>query len=201
MKMFVIVVGCGRLGSRLARILSTQDHDVAVVADSAELKRLGNNFDGVKINGIPIDEDVLKQAGIASAHVLVAVTSDDNVNVMVAQIAKEIFKVPMVLARISDPEREDFYKHLGLNTVCPTNTGINQIIKLLQHNEFSPFAGYINSRVINVKPSQDWIGLAVKDLNIPKDMKVVGVLKDDLSISIDFQKKVEDSDTLILAFK
>jgi trk system potassium uptake protein TrkA len=199
--MFVIVVGCGRLGSRLARVLSAQNHDVVVVADTTELKRLGNSFDGVKVSGIPIDEDILKQAGIENAHVLVAVTSDDNVNVMVAQIAKEIFQVPMVLARITDPEREDFYKHLGLNTVCPTNTGINQIITLLQHKEFSPFAGYINSEVICIKPSQDWIGLPIKDLNIPKDLKIVGVLKDGQLISTDFQKNVNQSDTIILVSK
>lgn len=199
--MFIIVVGCGRLGSRLARNLSAQNHDVVVVADPAELKRLGNSFDGVTVSGIPIDEDVLKQAGIENAHAFVAVTADDNVNVMVAQIATEIFHVPLVLARITDPEREDFYKHLGLNTVCPTNTGINQIITLLQHQEFSPFAGYINSAVTCIKPIQDWIGIAVKDLNIPKDMKVVGVLKEDHSMSTDFQKQVDQSDTIILAYK
>ena len=199
--MFVIVVGCGRLGSQLARVLSAQNHDIVVVADAAELNRLGNSFDGVKVSGIPMDEDVLKQAGIENAHVLVAVTADDNVNVMVAQIAKEIFKVPLVLARISDPEREGFYKHLGLNTVCPTNTGINQIIRLLQNNEFSPFAGYINSEVICVKPNQEWIGLSVRDLKVPKDMKVIGVIKDDASLCSDLQKKVDPSDTLILKGK
>jgi trk system potassium uptake protein TrkA len=201
MKMFVIVVGCGRLGSRLARVLSAQNHDIVVVGARLELNRLGNRFDGVKVSGIPIDEDILKQAGIENAHVLVAVTADDNVNVMVAQIAKEIYKVPVVLARITDPEREDFYKHLGLNTVSPTNTGINQIIKLLQNNEFSPFTGYINSEVMCVKPNSDWIGLAIADLKIPKDMIIAGVLKSDRTIGTDFQKKVESTDTIILVNK
>lgn len=129
--MLIIVAGCGRLGSRLARNLSEEGHDLVVVAKQDELKRLDQRFDGVVLAGIPIDEDLLKQAGIEKADAVMAVTADDNVNVMVAQIAKEIYHVPTVVARISDPEREEFYQQLGLTTVCPTNTGIHQIVGLL----------------------------------------------------------------------
>ena len=133
--MLMIVVGCGRLGSRLARNLSEAGHDVVVVAKAEELKRLDKVFDGVCLSGNPIDEDLLKQGGIEKADAVMAVTADDNVNVMVAQIAKAIYGVAFVLARISDPEREVFYQQLGLTTVCPTNTGISQIMGLLRENQ------------------------------------------------------------------
>jgi len=133
--MFIIVDGCGRLGSRLARNLSEEGNDVVVVAPADELKRLDKEFDGVCLSGNPIDEDLLKQAGIERADAVMAVTADDNINVMVAQIAKEIYGAPFVLARISDPDREEFYQQLGLTTVCPTITGINQIVGLLKENK------------------------------------------------------------------
>jgi trk system potassium uptake protein TrkA len=132
--MFIIVAGCGRLGSRLSRNLSEAGHDVVVVAKADELKRLDKVFDGVCLSGNPIDEDLLKRGGIEKADAVIAVTADDNVNVMVAQIAKEIYGVAFVVARISDPEREEFYQQLGLTTVCPTNMGINQIAGWLNDN-------------------------------------------------------------------
>ena len=99
--------------------------------DAIDQKRLGNEFDGIAIAGSPTDEDVLRKAGIGETQALVAATADDHTNVMAAQMAKEIFHVPKVLAWISDPDREEFYRRLGLNTVCPIATAVDQILGLL----------------------------------------------------------------------
>ncbi|TCL71564.1 trk system potassium uptake protein TrkA [Hydrogenispora ethanolica] len=196
--MFVIVVGCGRLGSRLARVLSEQGHDLVVIGQCEEFKRLGTGFDGVTVSGNPIDEDVLKKAGIEKAQALVAVTADDNINAMAAQIAKAIFRVPMVLARISDPEREEFFAHLGLNVVSPTNTGINRIIKLLNENRFTPFLGYINTDVAGINPLPEWIGRSLKDLPIPSDVRLVGILRNEHLVPADPKTVVDAADVLII---
>jgi trk system potassium uptake protein TrkA len=132
--MLIVVAGCGRLGAGLARALSAQGHDVVVVDLDVDAKRLGNEFDGIVVTGNPIDEDALRKARIAEAQVFVAATADDSTNVMAIQIAEEIFHVPVVLARISDPDREEFYRTLGLHTVCPTAAGISRILDLIHAN-------------------------------------------------------------------
>ncbi len=130
--MFMMVAGCGKLGAGLARVLSAQGHDVVVVAEEIDPKRLGGEFDGVTVAGSPIDEDVLESAGVKKADMFVAATADDAVNAMAVQMARELFHVPVTLARITDPGMEAFYRELGLDTVCPTSTSIAQILALIE---------------------------------------------------------------------
>ncbi|MBU1027330.1 MAG: TrkA family potassium uptake protein [Candidatus Margulisbacteria bacterium] len=120
--MHVIIVGCGRVGSQLAQILSTEGHNVVIIDKNAEsFKRLGTDFNGIAITGIGFDPDILKRAGIERADALAAVTNGDNSNIMVSQIAKKIYNVPRVLTRIYDPLRADIYKKFGLNTIGTTS--------------------------------------------------------------------------------
>lgn len=120
--MYIIVIGCGKVGAKLALSLAEEGHDIVIVdKDSNAFKNLGGNFSGVTITGVPIDQDVLKQAGIENADALAAVTPDDNVNVMVSQVAQEIFKVPKVITRIYNPTREHVFHEFGLETICPTD--------------------------------------------------------------------------------
>jgi len=122
--MYIVMIGCGRLGSMLARELSDEGHDVAII-DSLQdnLDRLGSGFNGNRIKGVEIDNDTLLDAGIDNADVFLAMTSDDNTNIMASQIAKDIFRVPRVIARIFDPSREFIYSKLGLETISPTQLG------------------------------------------------------------------------------
>lgn len=126
--MQIIVIGCGKVGSRFAQVLSSEGHDVVIVdSDRDAFKALGSDFNGVTVTGVPIDQDILKQAGIETADVVAAVTPDDNVNIMASQVAKEIFKVPKVIARIYNPEREHVFHQFGLDTICPTNITVDVI--------------------------------------------------------------------------
>lgn len=125
-----VILGCGRVGSRLATVLSQQGHHVSIIdAKQEAFKRLATDFKGRTVVGVGIDEDVLRSAGIEHADVFAAVTNGDNTNIMASQIAKELYKVPRVIARIYDPVREESYHMLGLETVCPTTLITNQIIK------------------------------------------------------------------------
>lgn len=119
--MNVLVVGCGRLGTRLAGILDRHGHDVAVVDSNADLfHNLSDDFNGITVAGMPLDMTVLKNAGVESCDAMAVVTPDDNLNITVSQIAQEFFGVKNVVARISDPAREKVFKSFGLKTVCPT---------------------------------------------------------------------------------
>lgn len=124
-----VILGCGRVGSRMATLLDSKGHNVSIIDKSSDaFKRLPANFRGLAVVGVGIDEDVLKSAGIEEADVFAAVTNGDNTNIMASQVAKEIFNVPRVIARIYDPIREDTYHALGLETICPTTLISNQII-------------------------------------------------------------------------
>jgi trk system potassium uptake protein TrkA len=119
--MNVIILGCGRVGSTLARLMYHDGHNVTVVDLLSEsFRRLGTKFKGQRIIGNGIDEDVLKRAGIANCDVFISTTPGDNRNVMAAQIAKEVYSVPKVLARINDPIRADTYREMGIVTICAT---------------------------------------------------------------------------------
>jgi len=122
--MRVIIVGCGRVGAHLATTLDAEGHDVTIIDMNPDaFRRLGPSFGGAAIVGMGIDEDVLRRAGIEQADAFVAVTNGDNTNVMASQIAKLVFNVPKVLTRIYDPIREETYRSLGLETICPTVIG------------------------------------------------------------------------------
>ena len=130
--MTILVVGCGKVGSRLASVLDKMGHDVSVIdQDERNFHMLDADFSGFTTVGIPIDQDVLRRAGIENCDALAAVTHDDNVNIMVAQLAREFFKIERVIVRIYDPNREDVFSHFGLSTICPTNLTVETVKNLL----------------------------------------------------------------------
>jgi trk system potassium uptake protein TrkA len=119
----IVIVGSGRVGSRVAVEFDRQGHDVSVI-DSAShaFRRLPESFRGQSVLGTGIDEDVLRTAGVESADVFVAVTDNDNTNIMSAQIARTVFSIQRVIVRIYDPVRAEIFRGLGLNVICPTTT-------------------------------------------------------------------------------
>lgn len=127
--MKVVVMGCGRVGARVATVLDANGHDVTVIdTQSRAFRRLPAEFGGQTIIGTGIDEDTLKSAGIEEAGAFVAATNGDNRNIMASQVCMKIFKVPKVVCRIYDPVREETYRRLGLSTVCPTTLISAQIL-------------------------------------------------------------------------
>jgi trk system potassium uptake protein TrkA len=120
-RLYIIIVGCGRLGAYLANRFSRAGHSVVVIDGDAEsFEKLSLHFSGFKIEGDATELQVLKQAKIDQADLLLATTDDDNINLMVAQVARKIFAVPRVMARVYTPDRENIYADLGIETICPT---------------------------------------------------------------------------------
>ncbi len=121
--MKAVIMGCGRVGARVAGLLDHSGNRVTVIdTDSRAFRRLPPGFSGETVIGTGIDEDVLRRAGIEDADAFIAVTNGDNRNIMASQVARLVFEVPEVVCRIYDPVREDTYRRLGLTTVCPTTT-------------------------------------------------------------------------------
>ena len=119
--MKVIVMGCGRVGEQLARLLVDDGHEVAVIDyETSALARLGPNFRGKRIKGIGFDREVLIQAGIEQADAFAAASSSDNANIVAARIAHNIFHVPRVVTRLFDPQRAEIYRRLGMLTISST---------------------------------------------------------------------------------
>lgn len=118
---YIIIVGCGRLGSHLAGLLSRLRKSVVVIdRDEIAFNRLSQDFSGFTIQADAIEIDTLLQAKIDKADVVVTTTNDDNTNIMIAQIAKSIYKVPKVIARLFEPSRQKVYEELEIETLCPT---------------------------------------------------------------------------------
>ena len=127
--MKVIIMGCGRVGARLAAQLDAEGHTVTVLDNDARSFRwLLPEFGGTALLGNGLDEEVLKRAGMEEADAFVVVTQGDNRNIMAAQIAKHIFNVPKVVCRIYDPLRQELYSTLGLEAISPT-TVFAQMLK------------------------------------------------------------------------
>lgn len=118
----VIVVGCGRVGSQLANMLSDNGSNVCVIDKLADaFANLGRNFNGSTVQGVGFDEDVLVRAGVEECDVLAAVTQFDNANLMCAEVASRLYDVPHVIARLYNPDHERAYMQLGIDYVCGTS--------------------------------------------------------------------------------
>jgi trk system potassium uptake protein TrkA len=128
----VVIMGCGRVGSALAKSLESAGHSVAVVdRDAGAFRRLSTEFGGQRVTGIGFDRDTLIEAGIERAEAFAAVSSGDNSNIIAARVARETFGVENVVARIYDPRRAEVYQKLGIPTVATVRWTADQVIRRL----------------------------------------------------------------------
>jgi trk system potassium uptake protein TrkA len=178
--MRIIVMGCGRVGEPLCRILADDGHDVAVIDyDSAALARLGPQFKGRTVLGVGFDRNALLEAGIEHADAFAATSSSDNANIVAARIARNIFHVPRVVARLYDPRRADIYRRLGLMTICSTAWGAERIRELLTHTGLDPLMTFGNGEVslLALEAPPQWVGRQVRDVTAPNEISVVVITR------------------------
>ena len=135
---YTIVIGCGRLGANLANTLSDKGGNVLIIDKNKDaFRKLSPSFGGLSITGDATDLDVLQEAQIGKASVVVAVSNSDNANIMAAQIARELFHIERVIARLYDPERECVYREFGIDTICPAILSAKEIDKILSETGMS----------------------------------------------------------------
>lgn len=202
--MQIIIIGCGKVGTRFAQVLSEEGHEVVIVDnDSNSFKALASEFDGITITGVPIDQDVLKKAGIETADVLAAVTPDDNINIMICQVAKEIFKVPKVVARIYDPAREQIFHQFGLTTICPTQMTVD-VIKSMVVNETKTSLHTIGSSTLTykyIKAQNLYYGKKLSSVKLKDNSFVFGMIKNGCFYFSNEDVIVDQGDTIVTVYK
>ncbi|MGM9641837.1 MAG: potassium channel family protein [Eubacteriales bacterium] len=133
---YTVIIGCGRLGANLANTLSEEGENVLILdKEKSSFRKLSSSFGGLAVEGDGTELDTLKAADVQRANTVIAVTNNDNINIMIAQIAKECFSVKKVISRLFDPERECIYQELGIDTICPVVLSANEIDKILNRNE------------------------------------------------------------------
>ena len=176
--MHVVVVGCGRVGSGLARILEDGGHTVAVI-DKAQksFRRLPEGFTGKTVLGVGFDRDLLREAGIEEAGALAAVTSGDNSNIMVARTAREVFGVEKVVARIYDPRRAAIYERLGIPTIATVQWTTDRVLRrILPEAPTTEWTDPSASIVLIERPVRaSWAGRRLLDLEMAGTARVVAL--------------------------
>jgi trk system potassium uptake protein TrkA len=139
--MQAIIIGCGRVGSTVAKRLAGEGWDVTAVDEKeSALSRLGEDWAGGFIVGHGMDTDVLRRAGVEEADALVVSTDGDNTNIVIGQVAQKRFGIECTVVRVLDPARAEFYSQRGLRTVCPTSTAIDVLTEAVRSCEVRPAA-------------------------------------------------------------
>lgn len=180
--MNILIIGCGKVGAGLANTLYKSGHDVAVVDAHAEnFDRLESGFTGFAVAGVPIDLETLQKAGIEGCDFVAAVTDDDNVNVMVSQLAKEFFNVAKVLTRIYDPRRKGVYAQFGLHTISPTALTVDMIERII-NGASDPEGGFrqvtFGSTTLNIESMEvpkSYFGVQLFNVDHDPHETIIGV--------------------------
>ena len=178
----IVVVGCGRVGSELAIGLDRSGHSVAIIDrnPAAFVRRIPEDWGGLKVEGSGFDRDVLDEAGISEADALVAVTSGDNTNILAARIARETYDVRNVVARIYDPRRATLYQRLGIPTVATVSWTTDQVMRKLfpdeSEAEWTDPLGMVKL-VQRTLPAQ-WAGRKLSELAKTSGVSVVAITRD-----------------------
>ncbi len=198
--MNIIVVGCGRVGSHLATLLSEDGNNVSVVDRVGEaFKNLGRDFNGRIVKGIGFDEGILTEAGVDECDVLAAVTSNDNTNLMIAEVARRIFSVPHVITRLYEARREKTYTQLGIDFACGTTLVAEEIFSKIQSGHSHHIDSFGDFEIARFAFNlDDEAGMMVEELEAQYDARVVAVEHDDQVVFPSKQSIIYDGDVAIV---
>jgi trk system potassium uptake protein len=171
----IVIMGCGRVGSTLARSLERRGHTVAVIdLDTEAFRRLGPDFAGKTVRGVGFDREVLLEAGIEDAEGFAAVSSGDNSNILSARVVRETFGVHNVVARIYDPGRAEVYERLGIPTVATVRWTSDQVLRRLLPSGSEPHwrdpSGSVRLMEVHVDPA--WVGRTIAQMEEATDARI-----------------------------
>lgn len=178
--MNILVIGCGMVGSTLANTLDARGHDVSVIDKNAErFDALSPEFSGFTTTGVPIDTDVLKRAGISTCDALFAVTDEDDMNIMVSQLARVRYRVPKIFARITDIGKGEVFEDLGVSMICPTKLTVTAACAALDELEESVEVNFENYTVhfSTLDVPDEYIEKTPDDIGYEEEEVLFGVIR------------------------
>ncbi len=200
--MNIVVVGCGRVGSQLATLLSVEGHNVVVIdRDEEAFRRLGSTFNGVTIKGLGFDEEVLEEAGLREADAFAAVTNLDNTNLMAAEVARKLFGVRHVVARLYNPVRERTYQQLNLDYVCGTTLVAETLMEKIKSGHGHHLSTVGDVEVIEFKCSEHAEGKRIRDIEIDHGFRIAAVLRGASTFIPKEETIVKSGDIMVAAVK
>ena len=196
--MYIIIVGCGKIGASLAKTLQN-DHNVVVIdKDQSSFAQMGRSFNGISLEGNGLDLDILKEAGIERTDALAATTNHDNTNIAIAQIAKKIFNVQKVSVMVSDPEKGEIYRKLGVDAINSTSLIAALIRDKIIEQSFSTYILESNNlTIVEIKSDSLYEGKKVKDLNIPGEFQIITVVRGEEPIIPEENLIIKSNDILV----
>lgn len=178
--MNILIIGCGRVGSELAAVLDKRGHDVSVVDRSGEsFELLPGDFGGFTTTGVPIDQEILRKAGIETCDAVCAVTRDDDLNIMAAQLAKDIFNVPRVFARISDVDKVEVFRGFGIHTVCPTQLTVEAACAAIEDvsEQAEVFINRTAVRFTTMDMPPEFVGRLPSDIELEENESLFALIR------------------------
>ena len=200
--MRVVVMGCGRVGAALAEALSRLEHEVAVIdRDAKAFHRLSPEFSGERVQGMGFDRDVLMRAGIERADAFAAVSSGDNSNIISARVAREMFGVKQVVARIYDAKRAAVYERLGIPTIATVPWTTDRLLNTLTHDtettRWRDPTGTV--AVAEAALHERWVGLRATDLEVATGARVAFLIRFGTGVLPGAKTVIQSGDQVYLA--
>ncbi|WP_067849161.1 potassium channel family protein [Nocardia lijiangensis] len=200
--MYVVIMGCGRVGSSLARALVRVGHEVTVIdRDPSAFLRLGDDFPGERLVGVGFDRDVLTRAGIERADAFAAVSSGDNSNIISARVARETFGIERVVARIYDAKRAAVYERLGIPTIATVPWTTDRFMRTLVGDSSTTTwrdpTGTV--AVTQLTLHEDWYGRTVRDLERAIAVRVAFIIRFGQGLLPDSKTIVQADDIVYVA--
>lgn len=180
--MHIVIGGCGRVGSTLARWLSEDGHDVTVIdLDEDALGHLGRAFNGATALGPAYDVDLLRRVGLGPEDAFLAVTDSDNANLMAVEVAREVFGVTRAIARLYDPNREEAYRALRIKHITGTKLIANVIYEQVVEDEFSFHVGFTGGdvEIVEFVVDERVRGLGIDELEVKNKLRIAAVRRGD----------------------
>lgn len=200
--MYVVIAGAGRVGGQLATELSEEGHDVVVIDHRADaLDDLGKSFNGLALQGEAYDVRVLEEAKLGNADFFCAVTDDDNINLMAAEVAKAVFGVRRVLSRLQDPAREDSYRALGIPYISTTKLISSVVLERITSEEFDLHVTFDSGDidVVEFTVGQAADGMTVAGLEVEGELRVAAIRRGRETLIPGSDTRVAKGDLLVAA--
>ncbi|MEW6104046.1 MAG: TrkA family potassium uptake protein [bacterium] len=197
--MYIIIIGCGRVGSELALLLSKEGHNVVVMDKNQEaFSKLGGGFNGITIEGSGFNLDDLKEAGIERADAIACVSDKDNVNIISAQVAKKLFGIKKVITRIYDPKRQETYEELGLDVIGGTTLIAKLIKDKLTHPHFIHHSFLRDDTMfIEIEATEELSKEKIEKIEKKEKIEVVAIMREKEIIKPEREEKSQAGDVLI----